>query len=208
MRTLVLETSTAEGSLALLEGGEVVETCAFRAERGHNSKIYGPLERLLTHAPLAEGKGLQRVVVGTGPGSYTGVRIAIAMAQALALSYGAELVGVSSFIGAEAANEQMPYWVVGDARRQSWYRAEVAEGQLVRPVVVETRAEWELAVSSALAQGMPVYTFDERLPLEGVRRDRPVAVQLGQRSKREKSAEGPVEPYYLAAPYITQPKAS
>ena len=76
--TLVLETSTPKGSLALFDGRQLLKRRGFDALRGHNSKIYGPLGELLN---ATEGRSLDRLVVGTGPGSYTGVRIAIAIAN-------------------------------------------------------------------------------------------------------------------------------
>lgn len=149
MLTLVLETSTSRGSLALLEGERLRETHGFEALRGHNSAIFDPLESLLAGLSSHAESRLSRLVVGTGPGSYTGVRIAIAIADALALSHGAELVGASSFIGAECGGERDRYWMVGDARRQSWYRAEIRDGRLSGPVVTESRAAWEKAVRGA-----------------------------------------------------------
>ena len=78
MLTLALETSTSQGSLALFDGEALLESYHFQALRGHNSKIYRPLESMLD---VLGDRRLDRLVVGTGPGSYTGVRIAIAIAD-------------------------------------------------------------------------------------------------------------------------------
>ena len=203
MLTLVLETSTPHGSVALFEGPTLLESRAFQARRGHNSKIFRPLGDLLES--LGD-RSLARLVVGTGPGSYTGVRIAIAIADALALSHGAELTGYCSLTAGQKAGGQDRYWMVGDARRKSWFRAEVCRGQLAGPIVTEPRASWEEEVRRALGQGMAVHTFGEEAPLSGVRLDVPSAERLGVVAQNVGPGPGPVEPCYLAAPYITKAK--
>ncbi|MGY8686639.1 MAG: tRNA (adenosine(37)-N6)-threonylcarbamoyltransferase complex dimerization subunit type 1 TsaB, partial [Verrucomicrobiales bacterium] len=150
MLTLALETSTPQGSLALFEGDSLVEERTFQAVRGHNSKIFASLRDLLE---LLEGKNLTRVVVGTGPGSYAGVRISISIADALALSHDAALIGCSSLIAAEGVSETERCWLVGDARRHTWYRAEIQDGKLSGPIIVEDREAWERAVCQALEEG-------------------------------------------------------
>lgn len=203
MLTLVLETSTPRGSLALFDGESLLETRDFQAVRGHSSTIYPPLKELL--ASLGRRR-LQRLAVGTGPGSYTGVRVAIAIADALALSYEAELTGRSSLVAGQAAKGRERYWMVGDARRQSWYRAEVREGHLAGPIVTENRSTWEKAVQRALDEGMAVYTFDSESPIPGVTLDVPTAQRLGELIHGTLCPPGPLEPIYLAPPYITQPR--
>jgi tRNA threonylcarbamoyl adenosine modification protein YeaZ len=60
-------------------------------------------------AGLMEGRRADRIVVGVGPGSFTGIRVAIAAAHGLAIGWGAELVGMSSLAllaaGAGSAGE-------------------------------------------------------------------------------------------------------
>jgi tRNA threonylcarbamoyladenosine biosynthesis protein TsaB len=47
-------------------------------------------------AELMDGRSAKRILVGVGPGSFTGIRVAIAAAHGLAIGWGAELVGLSS----------------------------------------------------------------------------------------------------------------
>ncbi len=203
MLTLALETSTPHGSLSLFDDDHFLGEHAFEAERGHNSKIYAPLRTLLE--AIGDRK-LDRLVVGTGPGSYTGVRIAIAIAEALALSHHAERLGVCSFIGAGVGDAHSRYWIVGDARRQSWYRGLIVDGRLSGKILTEDRRQWEAAIQEALKSGEVVSTFDQRIPYPGVIQDRPTATRLIERTKPWTATEGPLEPCYLAAPYITTPK--
>ena len=203
MLTLALETSTPEGSLALFDGETLLETHHFQALRGHNNKIYAPIKAMLDRI---EDRRLDRLVVGTGPGSYTGVRIAIAIADALALSHGAVLIGCSSMVAATLGETEEHFWMVGDARRDTWYRGEVRSGAMVGEVITESRELWEAAVEGALNANVPVRTFDLKSPFPGVEIDVPTAERLGSVSQAMSPTPGPVEPTYLAPPYITMPK--
>jgi tRNA threonylcarbamoyl adenosine modification protein YeaZ len=90
MRRLVIETSGADCSIALIEGGEIVAERHERVGRGH-------AERLIPWiAALPEGGRADEVLVGCGPGSFTGVRIAIAAARGLGLGWGVPVHGISS----------------------------------------------------------------------------------------------------------------
>lgn len=90
MRRLVIETSGADCSIALIEGGEAIAERHERVGRGH-------AERLIPWiAALPAGGRADEVLVGCGPGSFTGVRIAIAAARGLGLGWNVPVHGVSS----------------------------------------------------------------------------------------------------------------
>lgn len=90
MRTLALDTSGAACSIALFEDGALI------AER-HEVVGRGHAERLIPWiAGLPNGGRADSIIVGCGPGSFTGVRIGIAAARALALGWRVPVHGVSS----------------------------------------------------------------------------------------------------------------
>ena len=74
-----------------------------------------------------EGRhAISRVIVGIGPGSYNGIRSAIAVAWGIATARAIPLVGVSSLLGLGEGS----YCAVGDARREQYYFARVVGGKL------------------------------------------------------------------------------
>lgn len=90
MRRLAIETSGAACSIALIEAGAIVAERHERVGRGH-------AERLIPWiAQLPGGGRADEIIVGCGPGSFTGVRIAIAAARGLGLGWGAPVRGVNS----------------------------------------------------------------------------------------------------------------
>jgi tRNA A37 threonylcarbamoyladenosine modification protein TsaB len=81
------------------------------------------------------------IVVGLGPGSYAGVRIAIAAAVGLRAASTAKLAGIASVCGMDTAARE--YCVIGDARRESFFFARVSDGRLVEGPSLHSRAELE-----------------------------------------------------------------
>ena len=95
MTLLALDTSTAWASVALYDGKAVLGEETWHAQRRHGDELFPTIERLLANARLSL-KDVDRVAVATGPGSFTGLRVAIAAAQGIARGAGASLIGVST----------------------------------------------------------------------------------------------------------------
>jgi tRNA threonylcarbamoyl adenosine modification protein YeaZ len=88
---LAFDTSSAACTAALFDGSGA---CVARADevigRGHAERLVPMI------AELMDGRAASQILVGVGPGSFTGIRVAIAAAHGLAIGWGAELKGMSS----------------------------------------------------------------------------------------------------------------
>ena len=80
---LAIETSAVRGSVALLRDGRVVGERVLHVPRQHNELLLGEVSALLAAADIDSG-ALAALAFGYGPGSFTGVRLAAAAAQAFA----------------------------------------------------------------------------------------------------------------------------
>lgn len=101
MRLLALETAGEACSVAVSDG-DALHTRVSGTPRTHAARILGMVDACLAEAELALAE-LDAVAFGRGPGSFTGVRIATAVAQGLAAGAGLPLVPVSSLAGHAAA---------------------------------------------------------------------------------------------------------
>ena len=122
---LALETSTETCSAALAAGGRI-EECTLTVPREHTRHILGQVDELLGEAGLAAAD-LDAVAFGRGPGTFTGVRIATALAQGLAVAHGLPLLPVSSLAAlawrAWHEHQVSPVLAVMDARLEEVYWA-------------------------------------------------------------------------------------
>ena len=111
MLTLAFDTATGASTSALVRDGEVLGERSSRAVR-----VLADADQLLEQAG-AEPHELSRLVVGTGPGSFTGVRMGLAAARGLALALDLPLAGVST-LAALAAGAPGALPVVDAGRRE------------------------------------------------------------------------------------------
>ena len=101
---LALDTSGPYGSVAIGEGDRVIASVELAQRREHASRLVPTIEEALARAS-AQRRDLSGVVVGEGPGSFTGVRVAAATAKGLVRSLGVPLWAVSSLTAAALAAE-------------------------------------------------------------------------------------------------------
>lgn len=93
---LALDTATRHPTLALAEpDGGVVGESQWESQHRHGEELLQRLEALLAHAS-AKPRDLAGVIVGIGPGSFTGLRIGLATAKTIAYSLDVPVVGVST----------------------------------------------------------------------------------------------------------------
>lgn len=135
MPYLALDTSTAALTIAVGERGKLFGEASTQLSRNHSVKLMPLVESLLSNLHIRPEQ-LQGFVVGRGPGSYTGVRIAVTAAKAFAYAMNLPLVGVSSLDGLARYGQMSDALVVPliDARRRQAYTAfyEKEGGQLMK----------------------------------------------------------------------------
>ncbi|MBA4351833.1 MAG: tRNA (adenosine(37)-N6)-threonylcarbamoyltransferase complex dimerization subunit type 1 TsaB [Rhodobacter sp.] len=116
---LAFDTSAAHCAAALLIGDRIVASSFEPMEKGQAERLLPLCEDLMGAAGVG-WSDLTAVAVGTGPGNFTGVRIAVAAARGLALSLGIPAIGVTR-LEALAHGLPRPLMVVEDARRAEVY---------------------------------------------------------------------------------------
>jgi tRNA threonylcarbamoyl adenosine modification protein YeaZ len=137
---LGIETSSRRGSVALVRDGIVLARSEHDQPNAHAEHLRPLLARTLAAAGLGKSD-IERVAVGIGPGSFTGLRVGIAFAQGIALGLGIPCVGVGS-LAAMAAG--VPREHIGarvtllDARREEVFVAVYSEDgrELVVPAAI------------------------------------------------------------------------
>jgi tRNA threonylcarbamoyl adenosine modification protein YeaZ len=101
---LAFDTSSAACTVALFDDrGACIDARDELIGRGHAERLVPMIAELL------DGREASRILVGVGPGSFTGIRVGIAAAHGLAIGWGAELCGLSSLaLLAAAADSDGP----------------------------------------------------------------------------------------------------
>jgi tRNA threonylcarbamoyladenosine biosynthesis protein TsaB len=168
---LGLDTATPATAVAVLPAdGEPVELRHEPApgdRPGHATQLL-PLARRALWAAGATFADVRRIGVGVGPGTFTGLRIGVATARALAQATGAELAPVSTLAAlAAAAGPERAVLAVLDARRGEAFAAAYHGGErLVAPVAVDPDELADLAdptLAPWLAVGDGAVRFRDRL---------------------------------------------
>jgi tRNA threonylcarbamoyladenosine biosynthesis protein TsaB len=146
---LALDASLARCSAALLADGEVRAHRMLDGGRGHAATLPPMVQAVLREAGVA-ATDLDAVAAVVGPGGFTGIRAALALAQGLALAAGLPALGVTTgeALVAGLAGRQGAVWSVVDTRRGR--------------VVLE-----RFAAGAATAEGPPEACDIEALPLPG-----------------------------------------
>jgi tRNA threonylcarbamoyladenosine biosynthesis protein TsaB len=202
MKVLALDLSTARGSLAWLDdSGDSIER-----QWPNNRKHSGPFFENLTALRERFGRP-EIIIVGLGPGSYAGVRIAISTAIGLQAASNARLIGLPSICAIEGDAKE--YCVIGDARRQSFFLACICANELMEGPILLTGNELRDKLDS-FDGNMPIFV-SENLPQfdRAIIRYPSAAIlaQLAQDSHRS-FALPPLEPMYLREPHITMPRTA
>ena len=139
---LAVDTTHEFGSLALLEGTEVVEEVLLHAPEGFGQVLFGRLAELLDR----RGRAIQEIdcfAAASGPGSFTGVRIGLACVKGLAEAAGKPVAAVSNLEALATFGTGQLRAVVMDARRGEVYGAVYNQrGEAILPETVMPFTAW------------------------------------------------------------------
>ena len=132
MKIAAFDTSSKALTLAILEDETLLAQMTLNIKKNHSITLMPAIDFLMNSLDM-KPTDLDRIVVAQGPGSYTGLRIAVATAKTLAHTLKIELVGVSSLLALVPEQAEGLVIPVMDARRNNVYAGFYQSGQAVRP---------------------------------------------------------------------------
>ena len=94
-RILALETSSREGSVAIAADGKMLAEKVFSAPLQHSAEIFPSIRGLLDQFSLAPAQ-IEHIYISIGPGSFTGLRIAVTIAKIMHLANSIKIIAVDS----------------------------------------------------------------------------------------------------------------
>ena len=186
MKLLAFDTSNQALSLAILEDEHLLAQTTLNIKKNHSITLMPAIDFLMNSLDM-KPTDLDRIVAAQGPGSYTGLRIAVATAKTLAHTLKIELVGVSSLLALVPEQVEGLVIPIMDARRNNVYAGFYQSGQAVRP---EAHLPLVEVLEIAGATNQPVTfvgetaTFAEQikdaLPQAAIQSTLPDAVAIGR----------------------------
>jgi tRNA threonylcarbamoyladenosine biosynthesis protein TsaB len=153
---LAVETSTETCSVALLHQEQILHREITGARR-HAESVLVFVDALLSEAGIGK-RQLDAIAFGRGPGAFTGVRLAVAVAQGLSFALDIPAIGVSTLkatawaaMQANAALKAQPLWAVLDARMGEVYAG---------------RFQYDAALAQIVVSGVEVVAKPEALAID------------------------------------------
>jgi len=200
MKILAFELSTERGSLALLHNDDV----GFVREWPNNRKNSGTFFENLDAVTEKFGAP-ETIIVGLGPGSYAGTRIAVSASIGLQLSSCARQIGFPSVCAMEC--DVREYCVIGDARRKSFFFARIRELDLMEGPTLYSESEMKTKLDT-LEPAMPIFSSELLPQFKRAVVRYPSALVLARvaREPQRSFHFPPLEPIYLREPHVTMPK--
>ncbi len=218
-RILALDTSTKSQALALVENTAPVARRLSVVRRNHSATLLRNIDDMLEQAGWSR-ESLDGVGVGLGPGTFTGLRVGLATAKAIARATGAALVGVGSIDA--IANPVTHLFegkvvAVADARRGEVYVAEYRRGPAGLERLSSPRAATPEEVVASLGTGEPTVlvgpgveaypAFEAACEMEGVKVlppawNGPSSVSIAFLARQKFESHGPDDIAALEPDYV------
>jgi tRNA threonylcarbamoyl adenosine modification protein YeaZ len=192
MLDLAFDTSSSVGSIALGNEHIVVQSIEFKGPQRHSAALFPALSRL--GIPRLK---LRRILVGLGPGSFSGIRVSLAAAQGIALVQGIPVLGIASAYSVALQHKNVTrLGVFADAKRREAFCTAFQNGELEKATYLIPFAEMEehaskftLAVSAEPLPGIPQRCHPRARDLLALPENLPGWV-----------TQQPLEPIYLREP--------
>ena len=200
MKILALELSSARGGLAFLNDGNADCSREWQNDRQNS----GPFFEYLAEVQKKFGKP-DVIIVGLGPGSYAGTRIAISAAIGLQAASQTRLIGCPSICAIECEADE--YCTIGDARRQTFFFAHVRDNSLIEGPTLMPEAELRENLDKVDRQ-MSIFATEKLAQFARAEIRYPSAKLLASLASDSNRSftQPPLEPIYLREPHITVPK--
>jgi len=203
---LSLDSSSHISSVAVVSFGDGKPDVRFGSDSPHARSDSSALFSALRQAVDSCGSP-DAVCVGLGPGSYNGLRAAIAAARAMATGLRIPLHALPSPLGWPGPDSG--FWAVGDARGgHYWLAAVQKEAFLEEPVLLSPH---DTALSLATRPDFPILSPGPLPGITDIMTATPSAARLALLAKKLDPlflAHGTPEPLYLKPPHITAPRSS
>jgi tRNA threonylcarbamoyladenosine biosynthesis protein TsaB len=204
---LAVDTTNEYGSLALVRMGQLLEEAVLHAPGSFSPVLYEELRRLLDRhgVKLAE---IDCFAAASGPGTFTGVRVALACVKGLAEATGRPAVAVSNLQAVARSGTAPLRGVLLDARRGEFYAAVYdAAGNLVTPEVVTRLEPWLASLPAGVEEFL---SWDLALDLGKARvlpAPRALAAAIGHIAGERFARGEAVDPALLDANYVRRTDA-
>lgn len=200
MTILAFDLSTRQGSMALIgrigtRSHETISKREWPNDRRNSAAFFRALNEIIR----AHGAP-DRILVGLGPGSYTGTRIAISAAIGLELSCGGQVCGLPSI---SAMSDESDFAVIGDAKRASFFFGRITQHKIAGEIELLSQEEMSRRIGELT---IPIYTADDLPQFAQAQMHYPRAELLCSLTLSDENlAHIPLQPIYLRPPHITSP---
>ena len=190
MRVIALDTTLARCSVALADEETILALKSEAMTRGHAEAIAPMVDEAMREAGAAFSE-LDRIVVTTGPGSFTGLRIGLAFARGLAVSLDKPCVGVSTLEALALEHGEHGRHGAAIAHGDDIFAALYEHGRAVQPPARLTLDEARALFADAIVRGPAAERFGGNVT------DAPDIAALALRGARLDPALHPPNPLYL-----------
>lgn len=200
MKLLAIDTAANLCSVCIYDAANslVISSRSDDIGRGHAEHLMGMMDACLKHASVPYSS-LDKIAVTIGPGSFTGVRVGMAVARGLSLSMDIPVIGVSTLDACEAVSRNHKGDIISllDAKRGELY-AKVSGG---KPFVATYQVLEEMLTGKKLAacgNGAAILNAETSLDLPIIHENSASDIEIVARlASKMKPSDAPPEPLYL-----------